>query len=113
VTWEEFIVGVCAQFRDDLGSKVAEEFNKLQQTGTLDDYLAKFEELKALISVRTPNMHEAYFLECFIGGLKPTIKPLVWAFKLQDLESAMKEARFQEEHVQALKLPPIDPLDQV
>ena len=61
MTWEEFIVGVCAQFRDDLGSKVAEEFNKLQQISTLDDYLAKFEELKALISVRTPQHARSLF----------------------------------------------------
>ena len=27
VIWEEFIVDVCARFRDDLGSKVVEEFN--------------------------------------------------------------------------------------
>jgi len=26
-TWEEFIMDVCARFRDDLGSKVVEEFN--------------------------------------------------------------------------------------
>ena len=113
VTWEEFIVDVCARFRDDLGSKVVEEFNKLQQIGTLDDYLAKFKKLKVLILVRTPNMPEAYFLESLIGGLKSVIKPLMRAFKPQNLESAIEQARFQEEHVQALKLPPIDPLDQV
>jgi len=94
VTWEEFIVDVCARFRDDLGSKVVEEFNKLQQTGTLDDYLAKFEELKTLILVRTPNTPEVYFLESFIRGLKPAIKPLLRAFKPQNLESAIEQARF-------------------
>jgi len=59
--------------------------------------------------VTTPNMPEAYFLESFIGGLKPEMKPLVRAFKSQNLESAIEQARFQEEHVQALKLPPDKP----
>ncbi|KAJ8420307.1 hypothetical protein Cgig2_001164 [Carnegiea gigantea] len=35
--------------RDDLGSKVAENFNRLQQLGTLGEYLARFEEVKALM----------------------------------------------------------------
>jgi len=74
ITWEEFIVDVCSRFRDDLGSKVVEDFNKLQQMGTLEEYLARFEELKALLLVRNPTMPEAHFLESFIGGLKPAIK---------------------------------------
>ncbi|KAJ8426128.1 hypothetical protein Cgig2_000996 [Carnegiea gigantea] len=42
----------CTRFRDDLGSKVIEDFNRLQQLGTLDEYLAQFEELKALLLKR-------------------------------------------------------------
>jgi len=55
--------------------------------------LAKFEELKALILVRTPNMPEAYLLESFIGGLKPAIKPLVRAFKPHTLDLAIEQAK--------------------
>jgi len=51
-------------------------------------------------------MPEAYILESFIGGLKPAIKPLVRAFKPLTLDLAIEQARFQEEHVQALKIPP-------
>jgi len=56
VTWEEFVVDMCARFRDNLNSKMVEDFNRLQQTGILDEYLEKFEELKALILIRTSNM---------------------------------------------------------
>jgi len=105
VSWEEFFVDVCARFRDNLGSKVVEEFNRLQQTGTLDEYLANFEELKALILLRGPNMPEDYLLESFIGGLEPAIKSLARAFKPQTLELAIEQARLQEEHIQALKIP--------
>jgi len=65
LTWEEFIVDVCVRFRDNLGGKVVEDFNILQSTGTLDEYLAKFEGLKAIILMRNPNMLEAYILESF------------------------------------------------
>ena len=83
-----------------------EEFNKLQQDGTSDEYLAKFEELKALLLVRTPTMPTSYFLESFIGGLKPAVKPLVRAANPQTLDMAIAQARFHEEHIIALKLPP-------
>ena len=42
MSWEEFVMDVCARFRDNLDSKVVEDFNRLLQTGTLDEYLAKF-----------------------------------------------------------------------
>jgi len=68
VTWEEFVVDLCARFRDDLCSKVVEEFNRLHQTGTIDEYLLKFEELKAFLLLQSHNMPEDYLLESFIGG---------------------------------------------
>jgi len=39
LTWEEFIFDLCARFKDNLGSKIVEEFNKLTQVGSLDDYI--------------------------------------------------------------------------
>ena len=59
---------MCARFKDNLGNKVVEDFNKLSQVRSLDDYLAKFKELKALLLLRTPTMPESYFLKSFIGG---------------------------------------------
>ena len=107
--WEEFIMDVCARFKDDLGGKVVEDFNKLQQTGTVDDYLAKFEELKSLLLLKTPTMPDTHLLDSFIGGLKPAIKPLVKAFKPLTLSQAIEQAQLQEEHVQALKYIPEKP----
>ena len=50
-------------------------------------------------------MPDSNFLESFIGGLKPTIKPLVSAFNPRSLDDAFEQARFQEEHILALKIP--------
>ena len=86
-----------------------EEFNKLNQVGLLDDYIAKFEELKALLLLRNPTMPESYFLESFIGGLTAAVKPIVRAFKPTTVGEASEYARQQEETIQALKLPPNRP----
>ena len=80
---------------------MVEDFNRLQQTGTVDEYLTRFEELKSLFLVRNPNMLESYLLESFIGGLKLAIKALMRAFKPLMLDMAIEQARCQEEHVQA------------
>jgi len=44
IIWEEFIIDVCSRFKNDLGSKVVEDFNQLQHTGILEEYLTSFED---------------------------------------------------------------------
>jgi len=69
IVWDDFIVDLCARFRDDMGRQVVEEFNKLNLIGELDDYLEKFEELKALLLLKNPSLSNNYFVDSFIGGL--------------------------------------------
>ena len=69
--WEEFVVDVSARFRDELGSQVVEDFNKLTQTGTIDQYLERFEDLKALMLLKNPSLPMDYFVDSFVGGLSP------------------------------------------
>jgi len=98
-----------ARFKDSLGSKVVEDLNRLQQVRTLDEYLAKFEELKALLLIRNPTMPNSYFLESFIGGLKPAVKPLVRASNPTTLDVDIEQASLHEKHMLALKIPPEKP----
>ena len=58
---DEFIYDISARFKDDIGCKVVEEFNKMIQMGSLDDYIANCEELKALLVLTSPSMAESYF----------------------------------------------------
>lgn len=51
-------------------------------------------------------MPESYFLESFVGGLKPIIKSFMRKFKPQNLYTAMETARLQEDNIHALKTPP-------
>jgi len=50
-------------------------------------------------------MPDAYFLESFIGGLKPTVKSFVRDLSPHNLYAAMDLARHQEETIQAMKTP--------
>ncbi|XP_074265848.1 uncharacterized protein LOC141588299 [Silene latifolia] len=46
---------------------------------------------------------EDYFVESFIGGLKPSIKPFVRAFQPLTIAKALEIARLQEEHLTMTK----------
>jgi len=96
---------VCARFKEDLGSQVVEDFNRLQQKGTVDEYLEQFEELKALMVQRTPTLPDSFFVDSFVGGLKPQLKPFVKALTPVTLADAMNLARLQKEAIEAGKAP--------
>ncbi|VFQ93324.1 unnamed protein product [Cuscuta campestris] len=63
VEWDDFIIDVCGRFKEELDSKLVEEFNKLNQTGTIEEYLERFEELKSLMLQKTPVLPDDYFVD--------------------------------------------------
>jgi len=104
VEWDEFIVDVCDRFQEALGGTIMEHFNKLQQFGSLDNYLDRFEELKSLMIQRTPILPDTFFLiDSFIGGLKAHLKPFVKVLKPTILSDDVAYARLQGEAMEALK----------
>lgn len=80
-----------------------EEFNKLSQTGTVDEFLGKFEDLKAHMIIRNSALNEAHFLSSFIGSLKEEIKFGVKMFKLVTLKATIEQARLQEKAIEVMK----------
>ena len=93
VIWEDFVVDICARFRDELGSQVVEDFNKLNQTRSIDEYLERFEELKSLMQLKNPLPPTDYFVDSFVGGLSPQLKSFTKAFKPQTLIAVMDYAK--------------------
>lgn len=61
-----------ARFKDGRGDNVVEEFNKLNQKGTLEEYVDEFEELKSILLQAGHKLTDEFALESFIGGLNPT-----------------------------------------
>ena len=84
---------VCNRFKEELGNKVVEDFHRLQQWGSVDDYLEKFEELKSLMLQKTPVLPDDYFIASFIAGLKPHLKAFVKALNPLTLDDAIQFAR--------------------
>ncbi|XP_074266111.1 uncharacterized protein LOC141588577 [Silene latifolia] len=103
IDWNYFAMDLCVRFKEAIDSNVVEEFNKLSQVGSLEDYLDTFEHLKGLMLQRKRRLPDQYFLDSFVGGLKPAIKPFVKAFKPGSLTEAVEYARLQEETISATK----------
>nr|XP_027126124.1 uncharacterized protein LOC113742491 [Coffea arabica] len=96
LSWTEFSDLLCERFASKASRDVVEEFNKLQQRGTVEEYEEKFEELKTLMVLRNPKLDELYFVSSFISGLKEEIRPMVKMFKPQTLSKAFEIAELQE-----------------
>ncbi|KAH0748079.1 hypothetical protein KY290_027311 [Solanum tuberosum] len=101
VTWIEFKEELISRFGEILVEDVVEEFNKLSQVGSVDEFLGKFEDLKAQMLIRNPALNEAHFLSSFIGALKEEIRFAVKLFKPITLKIAIEKARMQELAIKA------------
>ncbi|KAF3649019.1 hypothetical protein FXO38_17877 [Capsicum annuum] len=101
VNWVDFKEELISRFGEILVEDVVEEFNKLSQTGTIDEFLGRFEDLKAQMLIRNPALNEAHFLSSFIGALKEEIRFAIKMFKPTTLKGAIEKARMQEMAIEA------------
>lgn len=97
VEWDDFIIDLIARFRDDGAGNIVEQFNKLQQTGQLEDYIDEFEGVRSMMLQYNHVLPDSYVLDSFIGGLKSTVKPFVKAFKPNSIAEVIDYARLKEE----------------
>lgn len=106
VDWSEFVIDLSARFRDEIGVNIVEKFNKVSQIASLEEYVDEFEELKSLMLQRNHILPDSYFLDSFIRGLKPNLKP---TFKPETMSEAIHYAKLREENVLATQTKPSFP----
>ncbi|XP_019246534.1 PREDICTED: uncharacterized protein LOC109226195 [Nicotiana attenuata] len=102
VTWTQFCFDLCQRFGNTQPVQIVAAFNRLEQTTDVDTYKRKFEELRCLLTLINPFVHEAYYVLCFIGGLRPDIQPLVQDVEPKTLMEAYKKATLHEKSFNAL-----------
>ncbi|KAI3412628.1 Hydrolase_4 domain-containing protein [Psidium guajava] len=94
-SWEEFVVEFRKQFYPAYAEEEArEELRRLEQRGSVRDYVKKFSEL--LLQISTMSDTEAYYQ--FLGGLKPYVKQEIKRCNATDLSSAMAAAESMVEY---------------
>ncbi|XP_027088526.2 uncharacterized protein [Coffea arabica] len=98
--WKEFEESLCKRFGNKICKDIVEEFNKIQQNGSVEDYQEKFEKLKPLMLMKNPQLDEGYFVSSFISGLKEEIKPIIRMLKPTELSAAYEMVQLQEYSLQ-------------
>jgi hypothetical protein len=73
-TWPELCVGVFAKFNRDKYGKIMDMFFAHRQTGCVDEYAHKFDELMHKILLYNHAYDETFFVRRFIVGLKSDIR---------------------------------------
>ena len=101
VDWEDFKFYVVARFQDNSCNNVVENYNKLVQVGSLEDYIDSFEHANSDLSRYGYALCDEYMLDSFIGGLKSEIRPFVKAFNPRSISEATKLTRLREKQLAA------------
>ncbi|XP_020082482.1 uncharacterized protein LOC109706087, partial [Ananas comosus] len=96
VTWEEFTDAVCKRFAD-VGERYAiREFSNHKQTGSIESYQEKFEELRSQLLHYNPRLEEEFFIASYINGLKEELVPFMDISHPATLEDAYSHAKLHD-----------------
>lgn len=101
-TWESLCTALCSKFGREQYQAHLRQFNTLRQSGTVVEYMTKFEELMHHILAHNPAFDPIYFITQFLDGLKSEIRAVVMLHQPKDLESAFSLATLQEELLEAM-----------
>ncbi|KAE8656433.1 hypothetical protein F3Y22_tig00117000pilonHSYRG00047 [Hibiscus syriacus] len=93
---EEQRVQVATMFCDKAFANIVEEFTKLVQKGSVEEYQDRFEELQPHMLLQNLTLGEEFFVSLFISGLRDDIKHRVKALDPKKLSEAYRQAKLYE-----------------
>lgn len=95
--WPDFITAVEAKFGVHDHRQFMDELLALKQTGSVDEYCAKFQELVYKITSHNPNYDDTFLVSQFLKGLKAEIRLPVASQIPETLDRAMLLAHVQQD----------------
>nr|XP_027067528.1 uncharacterized protein LOC113693155 [Coffea arabica] len=96
-------MAVCERFGEGDPEEAIDEFNKLMQTGSVTEYLEKFEQLKSMVMLSLPGQLDSYYKLCFLSGLKEEIVSMVRITRPLTLADTIEAAKLQERNLEAIR----------
>ena len=78
-----------------------EQFNKLKQEGTVEEYYARFEELKSILSHAHPTLYEHYFVSSFLSRWNDELRSMVKMLQPTTVRQATEKAHLHELSLEA------------
>jgi hypothetical protein len=97
LTWEQLCDNLSRQFDRGQYQMLYRQMFKLQQTGSVVEYIEKFNSLKHHMLAYKSDIDPTFFVTRFIEGLVKDIRAVVMIQRPQDLDTAVSLALLQEE----------------
>jgi len=94
---------VCPRFTRDRQEGLIRQWFHVQQTGTVEEYVEKFDSLMHQLIAYDGTLKPVYFVTSFVEGLKDEIRGVVFVQRPSDLDSACAIALLQEEALAGTK----------
>jgi hypothetical protein len=105
LSWTQFAEEVTQRFSGHSSYELAEKFNSLKQGhSSIKEYTESFEELMADILEANPDLHEDWFVKCYVNGMRHSIKAQLRPLRPATLTSAYWQAKEMEQCQQASHL---------
>lgn len=101
LNWDGFIEEIIARFSLQTKVNLICELKKLHQVGTADEYRKKFEELNSWAFTRNPTLNKAFFMDCFMGGLKEEMQLGIQELYITALKELIRLAKVEEAKLEA------------
>lgn len=95
--WHHFCRMLSDRFNEESSYEVIARFHGLKHTTSVEDYVAKFEELMALVKRDNPSLLEFYFITSFVSGLQEPIQHHLQCHKPTTSTNAIWYARRLEQ----------------
>jgi len=96
LNWDKFCHVVFDHFDRNQYQLQLRQLDDLRQTGSVADYLEKFEQLSRGILLYNASYDDTYFVVRFLGGLKEEICSAILPHQPKDVQSASTLALLQE-----------------
>lgn len=103
ISWNGLCDAVCTRFAKDKHQALIRQWIRIVQTGTVSEYVEKFDGLMHQMIAYDPSLIPVYFVTKFIEGLKDEVRVVVLVQRPQDLDTACAIALLQEEAMEGVK----------
>ncbi|OIT37858.1 putative mitochondrial protein [Nicotiana attenuata] len=77
-------------------------FKRIEQIGSVTEYLENFEDIKTWVLIKHPTIPEEFFLGFFIEGIKEEIRHTIKMLDPFSLSQAIEKARHKEELLESM-----------
>ena len=100
-SWDAMHTTVCAPFDKDQYQLLLRQLENLRQTGSVSDYIARFEQLTHSVLLYNQSYDDVFLVTRFLTGLRDEIRAPVALHRPSNVDIASALALLQEQEMES------------